>query len=171
MLVSCSMSDLFRSQNKTLMSSSDEQTIHKKFAIDLFNQTRDLIEKEERSQEEVDRMINAAHASRYHWEVAGNALNIARGEWLISRVYASLNRVEPCLYHADRCLQINLNNDIKDFDLAFAYEAMARGCDLAGDEVNTAKYVELAKEAAKKIKDSKDREYFLSQLATIHQIP
>lgn len=151
------------------MSSSEKQTIHKEFAINLFNETWELIEKENRSQEDVDHMIHAAHASRYHWQIAGNALNIARGEWLISHVYAMLNRVEPCLYHADRCLQITLENDIQDFDLAFAYEAMARACDLAGDEVNTAKYIELAKEAAAKIKDQKDREYFLSQLATIHQ--
>lgn len=151
------------------MSSSEKQTIHKEFAINLFNETWELIEKENRSQKDVDHMIHAAHASRYHWQIAGNALNIARGEWLISHVYAMLNRVEPCLYHADRCLQITLENDIRDFDLAFAYEAMARACDLAGDEVNTAKYIELAKEAAAKIKDQKDREYFLSQLATIHQ--
>jgi hypothetical protein len=152
------------------MSSSEDKALHKKFAITLFNQTWDLIDKEERSQEEVDRMIHAAHASRYHWEMAGTPLNIARGEWQVSHVYAILNRVEPCLYHAKRCLKVTLENGIKDFDLAFAYEAMARACDLAGDEVETAKYVELAKQAAAKIKDPQDREYFMSQLATIHQI-
>jgi hypothetical protein len=152
------------------MSSSEDKALHKKFAITLFNQAWDLIDKEERSQEEVDRMIHAAHASRYHWEIAGTPLNIARGDWQVSHVYAILNRVEPCLYHAKRCLKVTLENGIKDFDLAFAYEAMARACDLAGDEVETAKYVELAKQAAAKIKDDKDREYFMSQLATIHQI-
>jgi len=153
------------------MTTDDEKAIHKKYAIDLFNQTWDLIDKEERSQEEIDRMIHAAHASRYHWEIAGTELNIARGEWQVSHVYAISNRVEPCLYHAKRCLQITLENDLKDFDIAFAYEAMARACDLAGDELETAKYVELAKEAATKIKDPEDRKYFLSQLDAIHQIP
>ena len=153
------------------MPTADEKAIHKKFAINLFNQTWDLIEKEERTQQETDRMIHYAHASRYHWEIAGTPLNIARGEWQVSHVYAILNRVEPCLYHANRCLQITIENDLQDFDLAFAYEAMARACDLEGDEVETAKYVELAKEAATKIKDPEDRKYFLSQLDTIHQIP
>ena len=153
------------------MITDDEKAIHKRLAINLFNQTWDLIDKEERTQEEVDRMIHSAHASRYHWEVAGTPLNIARGEWQVSHVYAILERVEPCLYHANRCLQITLEHDLQDFDLAFAYEAMARGCKLAGDEVETAKYVELAKEAATKIKDLEDRKYFLSQLDTIHQIP
>jgi len=149
------------------MFNSEEKELHRKFGVELFNQTWDLIEKENRTQEEIDRMIHSAHASRFHWEIAGTPLNIARGEWQVSHVYAILDRVEPCLYHANRCLQITLEHGFQDFDLAFAYEAMARGCDLAGNEVETTKYVELAKQAAAKIKDSKDRNYFLSQLATI----
>jgi hypothetical protein len=146
---------------------SDKSESHKAFAIDCFNQTWDLIEKEDRTQFDTDRMIHAAHTSRYHWEFIGEAVNLARGEWLISRVYAVLKRVEPCLYHADRCLKITLENDLKDYDLAFAYEAMARACDLAGDELETAKYVTLAKDAGSKIVDSNDRKYFFSELQTI----
>jgi len=146
---------------------SETTVNHKQFAVDCFNQTWDLIEKEERSQEERDQMIHAAHASRYHWEFVGTAVNLARGEWLISRVYAVLNRVEPCLYHADRCLKITLGNDLKDFDLAFAYEAMARACNLAGDEVETAKYVALAKDAGADIADENDCKYFFRELQSI----
>lgn len=146
---------------------TDELGTHKSFAKKCFNQTWDLIEKEDRSQEETDQMIHTAHASRYHWEFVGEAVNLARGEWLISRVYAVLKWVEPCLYHADRCLQITLSNDLKDFDLAFAYEAMARACDLAGDEVETAKYITLAKDAGADIVDEDDRKYFFNELETI----
>ena len=140
---------------------------HKQMAVELFNQTWDLIDQGDKDQAEIDRMIHASHASRYHWELAGGPVNIARGEWLISRVYALLQRKEPCLYHADRCLQVTLENDLKDFDLAFAYEAMARACDLVGDEVETAKYRTLAGEAGAEISDPKDREYFFSELKTI----
>ena len=140
---------------------------HKKFAIETFNLTWDLMDKQDRTQVEIDRMINAAHTSRYHWEVAGEPVNIARGEWQISRVYATLNRVEPCLYHAGRCLKITLENDLKDFDLAFAYEAMARACSLAQDEVETAKYITLAQEAGAEIEKEGDRDYFFSELRTI----
>ena len=140
---------------------------HKHMAVELFNLTWDLIDQADKDQAEIDRMIHAAHASRYHWEVAGSPVNIARGEWLISRVYALLQRKEPCLYHANRCLQVTLENDLKDFDLAFAYEAMARACDLAGDEVETAKYRALAEQAGVEIKDPQDRDYFFSELKTI----
>lgn len=147
---------------------SEKPEDHKHFAIHCFNQTWDLIEKEDRSQEETDRMIHAARASRYHWEFIGESVNLARGEWLISRVYAVLNRVEPCLYHADRCLKITVNNDLQDFDQAFAYEAMARACNLAGDEVETAKYIALAKDAGTEIADENDRKYFFSELQSIY---
>lgn len=135
------------------MTEERDLEIHKKFAIQTFNQTWDLIDKPERSQEEIDRMINTAHASRYHWEIAGEPVNIARGEWQISRVYAILQRTEPCLYHASRCLQVTLESDLKDFDLAFAYEAMARACNLAGDELETSKYMVLAEEAGAQIEE------------------
>jgi hypothetical protein len=142
--------------------------MHKSIAIELFNLTWDLIDKENKNQTEIDQMINAAHASRYHWEIAGQAVNLARGEWLISRVYALLNRSEPCLYHASRCLEITLENDLKDFDLAFAYEAMARATHISGNEVQSAKYSTLAGEAGGHIQDANDQKYFFSELQTIH---
>jgi hypothetical protein len=145
-----------------------EKDWHKKFAIDTFNLTWDLMETKDKGQDEVDQMINAAHTSRYHWGLIGDATNIARGEWLISRMYATLNRAEPCLYHAERCLKITLENDLKDFDLAFAYEAMARACHIAEDEFETAKYMTLAEEAGADIQKEEDRTYFFSELHTIN---
>jgi len=141
--------------------------VHKKLAVELFNLTWDLIERDDRNQAEIDRMIHAAHASRYHWEIAGDAVNIARGEWLISRVYALLGRAEPCLYHARRCLEITLENDLKDFDLAFGYEAMARAAKMTGNKVETARYLTLAQEAGAQINDLDDQGYFFSELHTI----
>lgn len=143
------------------------QESHKNFAIELFNQTWELIDKDDRSQAETDRMINSAHATRYHWEIAGEPVNVARGEWLISQVYALLGRGEPCLYHASRCLEVTLEYDLKDFDLAFAYEAMARAAKLTADQVKAAKYLTLAQEAGAQINDPNDQEYFFSELHTI----
>ena len=45
-------------------------------------------------------MIHAAHASRHHWAAVGTGVNLARGEWQISRVYVTLGRGEPALFHA-----------------------------------------------------------------------
>ncbi len=142
---------------------------HKKFAVGLFNLTWSLLDKKDRTREEDDKMIHAAHASRFHWGEIGTPVHFERGEWQISRVYAVLKRSEPALYHAQRCLEICKENNIADFDIAFAYEALARGHAVAGQETECKKYIELAEKAGEQIKEKGDRDYFLGELKTINR--
>jgi len=109
------------------------EEFYKKMGVELFNRVWDLLDKQERTAAEADEMLHAAHASRYHWGEIGTPLNFERGEWQISRVYAVLERPESALFHARKCLQICTENEIGDFDIAFAYEAMARAHATAGD--------------------------------------
>ena len=48
--------------------------LHKKLGIELFNYTWELLEKPQRTREEDDTMMHAAHASRFHWGKAGTAV-------------------------------------------------------------------------------------------------
>src|SRR5205085_2370588 len=98
----------------------------RRLAASLFNHVWTLLERDSRTEEEDDEMIHAAHASRHHWGAVGAPVNLARGEWQCSRVYAVLGRGEPALWHARRCLELCDRHSIGDFDLAFAYEALAR---------------------------------------------
>lgn len=145
----------------------DEQKIHRQFAVDLFNMVWDLLDKTQRTPEEDDTMLHAAHASRYHWEKAGTALNLARGEWQVSRVYATLGRAEQALYHAGRSLDICQANQFGDFDLAFAHEALARARDVAGDLTGRDRSLELAVIAGQAIEKEDDRKHFFSELKSI----
>ncbi len=140
---------------------------HKNFAVNLFNKTWEIIDKEERTQEEIDLMIHAAHASRYHWGEIGKPIHFERGEWQISRVHSILKMPESALYQAKRSLEICKENEIGDFDIAFAYEAMARAYSILGDDKEFKIYHLLAEEAGKKIEKKEDREYFFSDLKTI----
>ena len=151
------------------MNSENTQTqnLDKKLAVDLFNQTWDLLDKSDRTQEETDTMIHAAHASRFHWGEVGTPVEFERGEWQISRVYAVLQHPEAALYHAQRCLDICLANEIGDLDLAFAYEALARAYAIAGEGTRSGDYIELALKAAKEIEDHDNREYLEGELMTI----
>ncbi len=72
-----------------------DPTTQRQLAAGLYNYTWTLLEQEDRSADDVDRMIHAAHASRLHWDAIGQPANRARGEWLCSRVYAVLGRGEP----------------------------------------------------------------------------
>jgi hypothetical protein len=141
---------------------------HKKFAVGLFNLTWSLLDKKDRTREEDDKMIHAAHASRFHWGEIGTPVHFERGEWQISRVYSVLKRSEPALYHAQRCLEICKENNIADFDIAFAYEALARAYAVAGQKTECKKYIELAEKAGEQIKEKGDRDYFLGELKTIN---
>ena len=76
-------------------------------------------------------------------------------------------RAESALYHAKRYFDIYKKNDIVDFDIAFAYEAMARAYSLKGNKTESLKYLSLAKQAAENISDNGDKEYFLGELNSI----
>jgi len=144
-----------------------EEEAHKKFAINSFNLVWDLLDKEQRTKEENDQMVNAAHASRFHWGEIGTPLEFERGEWQISRVYSVLSRPDEARHHAQRCLDICKKNHIEDFDIAFAYESMARAAGAAGQTQEAKKYVELAREAGEKIEEQGNKDYFFGELKTV----
>lgn len=144
-----------------------EKDEHKKLAISLFNKVWDLMEKPDKTEEEKHEMIHMVHTSRYYWGMVGQPVNLSRGEWQISRVYTVLNRAEPALFHAKRNLEICLSNKIGDFDLAFAYEALARAYQIAGDEKNVQLYKMLAFEAAGEIENEEDKIVVLNDLESI----
>jgi hypothetical protein len=144
-----------------------ELEFHRKMAVDLFNKTWEIMDKKERTQEDVDLLIHAGHASRYHWGVVGTPTNVERGEQQLSHIYAVLGRAEPALYHARRCFDICRQHNIGDFDIAFAHEAMARAHALAGNSTESKQHIAEAKKAADGIKSADDRDYFLEQLKTV----
>jgi DNA-binding transcriptional MerR regulator len=139
----------------------------RQLAADLFNGVWRLIEQEDRSVEDDDRMLHMAHASRYHWGQVGTAANRGRGEWQCSRVYAILERAEPALHHARRYLEICREHGIGDWDLAFAYEALARASAVGGDAEQAHSWTEQALAAAEDIAEDGDRELVLADLETI----
>jgi hypothetical protein len=125
------------------------------------------LEQPDRDQAADDLMLHAAHASRFHWGEIGQPVNLARGEWQVSRVYAVLKRPEPALFHARRCLDICQTHGIGDFDLAFAYEALARASAVAGRMDDCARYAALGRTAGEQIAEEDDREIFFGDLATL----
>ena len=136
-------------------------------AVALFNHAWTLMEVADRTEEQECELVHAAHASAYHWMKVGNAVNRARSEWQCSRVYAVLGRAEPALWHARRCLGFCEREGIGDWDLAFAYEALARAHAVAGDRDESQRWLEKARNAAAEIAEDGDRELVLSDLETI----
>jgi hypothetical protein len=137
--------------------------------VDLFNHVWTLMETPERTPAQDDEMIHAAHASRHHWAAVGTDANLARGEWQVSRVYATLGRGEPAIYHAERCLAYceASPDDIADWDLPYAYEALSRAHLTAGNQDEAERYAARARELGARVEDEHDREHLEEDLATL----
>ena len=138
---------------------------HHQQAVNLFNFTWTLIDKPDRTPTDNDLMIHSAHASRYHWSMAGDVVNYLRGDWQIAHVYTLLKLPERALHFAQLCLRQCEVKQIGDFDLAFAYEAVARAQACQGNLVEAEKFYRLAEAGAPEIAETDDRELFLSNLA------
>lgn len=139
----------------------------RRLAIDLFNRVWTLLETPDRTPDQDDEMLHAAHASRYHWGEIGEPANRARGEWQCSRVYTVLGRGEPALWHARRCLALCETHRLGDWDLAAAYESMARASAIAGDRAAVAEWKAKAAAACAVIATREEREIIEQDLATL----
>jgi DNA-binding transcriptional MerR regulator len=146
-----------------------DRDAHRRLGVDLFNKTWTLMEKEGRTVEDDEELLHCAHASAYHWLHAGTAANRARSEWQCSRVYTVLGRAEPALHHALRCLAIceSEPDALEEWDLPFAYEALARAYAVAGNAGETSRCLERARTLGAAIADEDDRRLLETDLATI----
>jgi hypothetical protein len=136
---------------------------HRQVGVHLFNEVWRLME----NREDDDRMIHAAHASRFHWGEASECKpeNLARGEWQVSRVYTIVGLEEAALRHARRCFDICEANGLGDWDLAYAFEAIARAYKTGGKLSEASAYKKLASEVP--VAEADDREQLEKDLATI----
>jgi hypothetical protein len=144
-----------------------EYSLHRRFAVNCFNATWSLMERPDRSPDEDDQLLYTAFASCYHWSMIGTPANKARGEWQVSRVYTVLGRPEAARHHALRCLQVCQEHGIGDWDLGFAYEALARAAALAGDAAETRRWLAEAIHTVREIVEEDDRQALLKDLGSI----
>ena len=133
------------------------------FAKQFNGKTWELLDKQERSPEENELLVDYAHASLAHWRVAGKGVHLQRGAWMLARVYTVLGNAPMASKYAERCLELTeqYKNQLSDFDFAFAYECMARAQALAGNQPEAQKYIEMADKAGEVIKDEEDRQIFI----------
>jgi len=123
----------------------------------------ELLDKQARTQEEDELLVDYAHASLAHWRAAGTGVHLQRGMWMLARVNTVLGNAQIAAKYAARCLDLTEQhkNLLSDFDFAFAFECMARAQALAGDKAEAQKYIALADKAGATIKDEEDRQIFL----------
>lgn len=137
---------------------------HRYFAKTINGRVWALLGQAERSPAEDVELIHAAHASLYHWLQIGTGVHQQRGEWLISHVYVVVGDAPAALHHAARCWTLTHahKGELADFDIAYAYEGLARAHALAGNHNEAQHYHTLADQAGAAIADDEDRAIFTS---------
>ena len=144
----------------------DPQTQHA-LAGALFNRVWELLEKADRSSDDDQELVNAAHASRYHWTGIGGAKEKAIGDWQISRVYSVLGRGEPSVHHARLCLASATQVEGEEWLLASAYEGLARAYAVAGDTHAASEWKAKALARLEEVADADDREIVQGDIDTL----
>ena len=144
---------------------------HRKLAVELFNATWDLLDKQERTPDEEAAMLLKAHASRHHWaEVARlggpsgpKQANI--GDWQLSRVYAVLGDGRLARFFGERSLDAyQAAPEMGSFYGAFSHEALARAARVLGDKARQAQHLAAATALSQEIEDEKNRAWLMQNL-------
>lgn len=136
---------------------------HEHFAQASNGRVWEMLQKPNRSSSEDDEMLHAAHACTYHWQFVGTAVHQQRGEWLISHVHVVLSHGNEALRHAQRCFELTEANRtlMKDFDIAYAFEGMARAQAMLGDHRIAEEFLVLAQKAGDAIANEEDKSIFM----------
>lgn len=100
---------------------------NRELAGELYNLSWTLLDKKARTEDEEEVMLNAAHASIYHWRALGSHSDLAAGYLLLSRIYSHMKCFDLSLDYAEKCLDICEQKDIStnEFDINWAYGAVA----------------------------------------------
>ena len=68
------------------------------------------------------------------------------------------------LSYAEETAKLTKEQDLKDFDLAYSYEALARANAAAGNKKEYAKWLEKAQKAGALISGEEDKKHFIADL-------
>ena len=140
---------------------------HRRFAIELFNRSWDLLEQADRSSDEDAEMLAAAFASAYHWGVVGTAENRALGDHQIAKVASHVGQPALALHYARRALEAIEIGRFGDWQVAAAYEGMARACAANGDVAGRDYWVQRCTIALGAVPDAADRSVVAEQLLNL----
>jgi len=147
--------------------SLDLTKAHHYFAADCFNKTWAILDQPSRTDLDAEQMLLLSHASLWHWTQREDCTDqtLSVGYWLISRVFAVLQRGDDATHYAERCLAVSHSQP--SFYLSYAHEALARAARLQGDVDRTSYHLSEARRLAALVTDSEERAMLEKDLDSI----
>lgn len=149
------------------MVDDDSGTWHRRFAVEQFNRTWDLIDKTDRNPDDEVEMLLTAATSRWHWAQVGEAENVAVGDWQVAHVASLLGHGDLAKAFAGRSLEIARSEDWTGWRLASALEGMARACAAVGDGAGRDQHIAEAERALEAEDDPDNAQVVIDQIQTI----
>lgn len=140
---------------------------HKKCAVDCFNSCWTLIEKTERTADDIYEMIRLSEVSFWHWSQfdAVQPTNLSISNWQLSRVYLLASEGAKSLFYGEMSLKIGIDHSLPPFYMGYAYEAIAKAQQLLNQDFSTT--LENAMTAAGEVEDKSSKEMLLDDLRVI----
>jgi hypothetical protein len=145
----------------------DAAVWHRIFAASEFNEAWDFIDKQDRSEEDEARMLMAAFASRYHWEMVGTDENRVVGDWQIAHVASLLGLESLSLRFARSALDRAVEQGFEGWRLASCHEGMARAHACSGNDAERDRHIKTARRLLDRVDDLEERRLVESQLETV----
>lgn len=144
-----------------------EAASHRQVAVEQFNRTWELLDKEGRTDAEDAEMLTAAFTSRHHWREIGDSKNYSVSDWQVSRVAAVLGYPDLAREYGRRCLEEASSAELSPFYVGYGHEALARAALLAGNRDETKRHLASAHELLDQVVDSSARDLLAADLAEL----
>jgi len=136
--------------------SEEVTTWHRGFAAAANNRAWEL-SVQTRNAAEDQEMLNAAHASAWHWTKVGSELNRMRATMLLAEVHALLGLGQSALAYADEMRNYFLGVQSPDWEVAFVYVVHAHAASAAGESEKHRCSYGLAVAALEAVSNEKER--------------
>jgi len=140
---------------------------HRRFAAASNNRAWTLAE-QVRNPAEDQEMLDAAHASAWHWCKVGTELNRARATMLLAEVHALLGHGKSAVRYAEEMREYFLRVGAPDWETAFVHVVHAHAASAAGETAEHRKSYELAVAALDAVSNEEERRVVAS---TFRHVP
>jgi hypothetical protein len=108
-------------------------------------------------------MLDAAHASAWHWQIVGTEVHRMRSAMLLAEVHAALGHGAAAMRYAGTMRDYFLNKpDTPDWEIAFAHLVHAHAAHAAGNLAEHRRAYEKAARAVEAIAEGEDRDIVLA---------
>ena len=145
------------------MTSIDDKAL----ASQLFNRCWELLEQDERSEDDSVELLTSALTSRFHWLIAGGPEQWIISDWMVARAAGAIGSSDTALRFALRAYEAARANESPDWLVASSAEGVARAYALSGNVEEFTNWAALAGRLVEVIVDPENRALVESQLADI----